>query len=386
MTTCESDRCREHAVGQFRLEDLVDDDPASAKVLYLCSNHLHSFRRLQYRTTPIQASTGSSSLAYAAESVQTYQQYKEDEAMKLEHGRVDDFTLEQKDAAGFRNPREFVDAKEIRELADSIVQSGLQYPLQVWRSGEELVVVDGGRRLRALQLLQKEKRGKDRLDKIPYVVIAASAVNEARELALIANVQRVELSSFEIAKQLQALKDAGIPQVDIATRIAKSATWVSRALSAYAKASPSVRKAWRAGRLPDDDVQTLAKLPEPEQEKRLTEIMTHRDRAERGVPGETREAKAAARAAVQRSKPNGKGKRNGAAEPAPKHRVDGTLLRRFHDITSKAPKSNRYVQGLHDAFRFILGEIGPAEFHKEFNEWAEKFAAKTDKAKTDKAA
>ena len=56
------------------------------------------------------------------------------------------------EGADFANPRVHIDAKAVTELAGSIQQHGLLYPLCVWKTKNEKgtalnVVVDGGRRV-----------------------------------------------------------------------------------------------------------------------------------------------------------------------------------------------------------------------------------------------
>lgn len=295
--------------------------------------------------------------------------------MKLEHVSLDKLTLEEADF--FSNPREFINKKSIRELADSIEEHGLQYALRgIKRDDGTIIVVDGGRRLRAIQLLAKEKRANGLTSKVPITYVPGKVdAQGARIEALIGNLQREELSSYEVAKELHALKEAGLSQTDIAKKLNKSQSWVSRHLGAYLKAAPDVHKAWKMGKLPDDDIQTLAKLPVTEQVKRLDKMMEHRAVADTAKPGKRRAAKAAARAAAK-----------GTTPATPKAmRPDGKLLQRMRDLTGEASTSKKYILGLHHAFRFILGEIGPNDFDKEFTEWAKAKSFGTDRAPEQKA-
>lgn len=286
--------------------------------------------------------------------------------MQIKHYPLKDLLLELEDH--FANPREFVDMREVRELADSIAETGLQYPLQVWSTDGKLVVVDGGRRLRALEILHKEKRANGLTSKVPVVLVAAKTPIEAREAALVANLQRVELTSYEMAKEIHALKEAGLSQSDIATKLSKSQSWVSRQLKAFTTVAPGVRTAWKARKLPDDDVHTLSQLPEPEQERRLEKLLEHRAAAQTAKPGQVAKAKAKARAAAK-----------GQDRPDPKAvRPDAKLIRSYAELCGNAPKTNKYVAGMHDAFRFMLGELGFDEWSKDFTEFANKegFGAK----------
>lgn len=290
--------------------------------------------------------------------------------MELKHFKLNALALEEE--GFFANPREFINQKLIRELADSIEAHGLHYALRgIERADGKVVVVDGGRRLRAIRLLVEEKRANGLADKVPVTIIEGKLdADGARVQALIGNLQREELSSYEVAKELCALKDAGLSQSDIAKRLNKSQSWVSRHLSSFTKSAPAVHKAWAAGKLPDDDVQSLSKLPAPEQEKRLADMMQHRDAAAVAKPGKKRAQQAAARAVVKGDK-----KKPAAAEaPEPSAssiRPGSATLTRLRDLTGQAAKGKRYIAGLHDAFKFILGELAMSEFDKEFTSWAE---------------
>lgn len=286
--------------------------------------------------------------------------------LEVTYAPLDQLQLKKKDF--YDNPREFVDTKKVRELADDIAQRGLTTPLRVADRDGQLIVLGGGRRFRAIHLLVKEKRANGLKEGVPIVFVDAEDSIAARFEGLADNLHRENLSSYETAKEIFGLSEAGVAQKDIAEKLGKSAGWVSRLLGAYKKSTPTVHKAWSQGKVPDDDVQTLVKLPRGDQDKRLAAIMEHRDKVAAAKPGQVRKAKEAARAAAK-----GKPTKNGSTAPMPRvARPDYNLIRTFADITSKAPKSNKYIQGMRDAFLFALGEIGPGELGKDFTGWAER--------------
>ena len=285
------------------------------------------------------------------------------------------------DGADFANPRVHIDGKAIKELAGSIKQHGLLYPLCVWKTkneaGESLhVVVDGGRRFRAIGQLVKDRKAGDLKDKVPVRYIVAKDLKEARISALVGNIQRVELTSFEVAKEMLALKeDEGMEQKAIAVLLTKSPTWVSRQLSAMRKSTDFTKKAWSHGKISDDTVQDLCKLPEAEQNKRLQSILDHLENGKDANGKTTRDAKATARAEAKGEKD--KSGESAVLKPA---KPSSDKLERFIEICSKAKKKERYVIGMLHAFKFMTGDLGPAEFDKEWLTFAEKNGMyKTDK-------
>jgi len=273
--------------------------------------------------------------------------------------------------ADFANPRIVVESNSIVQLAESIHEKGLMYPLQVWKAKDEKgkevnVVVDGGRRLRAIAHLVAKKKNWNSETLVDVRVVEAKNLQEARILALTGNIQRVELRSFEVAKEMVALKESGLTGKQIAKRIGKSQAWVSKQLSAYNKCSDAVRHEWKSGRLPDDDVFNLSKLEEEEQDKRLDKVMQHR-------------AKSPAANGKPSAKDRGKARKAAKGKKSTK-RPTPAIIEQFVTIAEKAPKSDRYIAGMKDALRFAAGLSGPGSFGKEWTDFAKKqaFASKTD--------
>ncbi len=288
------------------------------------------------------------------------------------------------EGADFANPRVHIDGKAITELAGSIKQHGLLYPLCVWKTKDEkgaslYVVVDGGRRFRAIGQLVKDRKAGDLKDKVPVRYIVAKDLKEARISALVGNIQRVELTSYEVAKEMLALKeDEGMEQKAIAAQLKKSPTWVSRQLSAMRKSTDLVRKAWKQGRIADDTVQDLCKIKsESEQNRRLQSILDHLAKGMDSNGKTTRDAKTAARAEAKGDDGGGKSSEPAVIKPA---KPSSDKLERFIEVCSKAKKKDRYVIGMLHAFKFMNGDLGPGEFDKEWLTFAEKHGMyKSDK-------
>lgn len=117
-------------------------------------------------------------------------------------------------------PRKTFDDAGIRELAESIKQYGVIQPLIVSVSDTgEYIIVAGERRWRAAKLAG--------LDKVP-VIVRAPKQQEKLEIALIENVQRVDLSPLETAIAIEKLhQDFNLSYQDIAKRLSKAPTTVN---------------------------------------------------------------------------------------------------------------------------------------------------------------
>lgn len=278
-------------------------------------------------------------------------------------------TLEGND---FANPRVHIEAKPLAELAESIREHGLLYNLCVWKTKDEKgnalnVVVDGGRRLRAIGMLVKDRKAGTLKEKVPVRFVVAKTLQEARVAALVGNIQRVELTSYETALAMQALKEEGMEQKAISKSINKSPTWVSRQLSALRNSTILTLKAWRQSKISDDAVQDLCKLPGAEQDRRLQSILDHLDSGKDSNGKTTREAKATARKEAKGSDSKNIDPRE--IKPA---RPSADKLGRFIEVCAKAKKKDRYVIGMLHAFKFMNGDLGPGEFDKEWLAFAEK--------------
>lgn len=273
------------------------------------------------------------------------------------------------DPAHFKNPRKHYDKRSITELAESIRTHGLYAPLVVWRPEVDAktkapaIVLGGSRRYKAIAMLVKKRQANGLRDAVPCRLVAAETLAEAKVKALTDNLHRVDLTSFEQAETIAELTESGMSQKEIAKQLGKSATWVSRQLSRLKKSSEPVKKAWRDGKLPDDDVEHLSKLPEPEQDKRLARLLEHRQKAAAAASsgGKVRAERAKAREVAK----------NGAGAPR-LVRPGADKLEALKAVCTAEGKKPRpeYVAGMHDALAFALGELGAGEFAKAFQTWA----------------
>ena len=116
-------------------------------------------------------------------------------------------------------PRKEFDEKSINELADSIIQHGIIQPLVVTPHKDKYRIVAGERRYRAAQVAG--------LEKVPAIVRDHEELEEL-EIALVENVQRVDLSPLEQAVSIVRLRDQfSMSAKEIAQKLGKAETTVS---------------------------------------------------------------------------------------------------------------------------------------------------------------
>lgn len=111
-------------------------------------------------------------------------------------------------------PRQHFDSDALNELASSIKQHGILQPLVVSPVGSRYLIIAGERRWRAAKLAG--------LKQVPAIVRTAAEL-EQLELAIIENVQRVDLSSLEQAVSIERLhQQFSTPYEQIAKRLGKA--------------------------------------------------------------------------------------------------------------------------------------------------------------------
>jgi ParB family chromosome partitioning protein len=137
-------------------------------------------------------------------------------------------------------PRRHFAEDALQELADSIRAKGVLEPVWLRRAGEIFHLIAGERRFRAAQLAG--------LPEIPALLHEVSDL-EARELALIENLQRADLDLIEEAEGYRDLmREAGLTQEEAAKRIGKARATVANALRLL-DLSDGIKRALSAGAL-----------------------------------------------------------------------------------------------------------------------------------------
>lgn len=120
-------------------------------------------------------------------------------------------------------PRKEFDLDDLQDLARSIQAVGLIHPPTVRRlTGQEYELISGERRYRACKFAG--------LTEIPVYVVASS-LNVSAEMALIENIQRVDLNPIEIAHALRRLaEELNYTQEELSVRIGKKRSTVANYL------------------------------------------------------------------------------------------------------------------------------------------------------------
>jgi ParB/RepB/Spo0J family partition protein len=122
-------------------------------------------------------------------------------------------------------PRKVFDPDKLKELAQSIKEVGVIQPITVEAAEEVYILHDGERRWRAAQLAG--------LTEIPAEIVDGDVAGSQRERltrALVANVQREDLTPLEVARAYSRLRDElGLTDQEIADRVGKSRSAVANA-------------------------------------------------------------------------------------------------------------------------------------------------------------
>jgi ParB family chromosome partitioning protein len=152
-----------------------------------------------------------------------------------------------------RQPRSTILPESLKELADSIIEHGVIQPLVVSRDEikQEYILVAGDRRLQAARLAG--------LTTVP-VLVRQTTDQQRLEMALVENLQRIDLNPLESAQGYQMLsEDFGLSHEEIAKRVGKSRTTVTNTLRLL-KLSPPVRKALTEGRISEGHARAILPL------------------------------------------------------------------------------------------------------------------------------
>ncbi len=116
-------------------------------------------------------------------------------------------------------PRKAFDEAELDDLKASIQEHGILQPIVVRRAPNGYEVIAGERRLRAVQALGHE---------LVPVVIRKADDEDMQTLALVENLQRVDLNAMEKARALQAMmRNFELTQQEVADRVGKARTSIS---------------------------------------------------------------------------------------------------------------------------------------------------------------
>ena len=160
-----------------------------------------------------------------------------------------------------QQPRVEFNAERIRELAQSIEANGLIQPIIVEQEGENYILIDGERRLRAAKLLKWSK--------IPANVREnGSGADDRLVQALVANLQREDLDPVEEAEAYRELNQRGYNLLEISRMVGVSYPSVSNRMKLLGL-DAEIQALVRAGKIPVDRRSTAALLSVTEPEMRV---------------------------------------------------------------------------------------------------------------------
>jgi ParB/RepB/Spo0J family partition protein len=196
------------------------------------------------------------------------------------------------------NPR--TDVGDVEELAQSIRENGgrLLQPIVVvpavkHRAGENelpddrddgrYVVIAGHRRRAACELLA--------LSDVDCIVRDDLIGPTARIAMLVENLQRVDLSALEEAQAFEALQQLGLKQRDIADRVGRNQSHISKRLGLL-KLDDDARKLLADGTLSLEQAVTVAKMPKAVQAGIAADIATDIKTGTRSPESTIRQAEA----------------------------------------------------------------------------------------------
>ncbi len=148
-------------------------------------------------------------------------------------------------------PRKYFDKNAMFELAESIREFGIIQPVTVRKTDDGYELISGERRWRGAYMAG--------LEVIPCIVIEAGDRRSAL-LSLLENLQREDLSFFEVAQSYTTLiREQGMTQEEIAYKVGKSRASVADKIRLL-KLPPVVRKIIRDYRLSERHAKALLSL------------------------------------------------------------------------------------------------------------------------------
>ena len=166
------------------------------------------------------------------------------------------------------NPRKHYDEAGLNELAASITDRGILQPLLVRKVEDAKTpyeIVAGHRRSRAAAIAK--------LTVVP-VIVHAFTDREVRQIQLIENAQRVDLSPLEEAEAYAALRELGLYTRDIAQEVRKKPAYIAARLT-LTTLPEKVKKELAAGVLTAEHAELIGLIPDPAlQEQALKKFIT----------------------------------------------------------------------------------------------------------------
>ncbi len=153
-------------------------------------------------------------------------------------------------------PRKLFDADALAELGRSISENGLHQPIKVRPDGAgRYMIVCGERRWRAHKLIEASE--------IPALVEDMTD-DQLEDVAIIENLQRLDITPLEEAKAFQRRLEQGVPMDDLARRLGVTVNRIERRI-ALLNLAPEYQDLFVKGQLEQNQANHLARLSHPYQ-------------------------------------------------------------------------------------------------------------------------
>lgn len=184
-------------------------------------------------------------------------------------------------------PRGLITTDSLQELADSIKSHGILEPIVVAKTPAGFQIIAGERRWRASKLVGL---------KIVPVIIKETTPQGMLEMAIVENVQRVDLNPLERAQAYRRLMDEfGLGNNEISERVSKSPSYISNTIRLLTLPD-AIKDALMSGQTSEGHARALSALEDPHLiiegykevlkkslSVRATEDLVRRMRARKGI-------------------------------------------------------------------------------------------------------
>ncbi len=151
-------------------------------------------------------------------------------------------------------PRGLITPESLAELAESVREHGILEPIVVAKTPAGYQIIAGERRWRASKLVG--------LTRVP-VIIRETSPQGMLEMAIVENVQRIDLNPLERAQAYRRLMDEfGLANSEIAQRVSKSPAYISNTIRLLTLPD-ALKDALMSGQTSEGHARALASLDDP---------------------------------------------------------------------------------------------------------------------------
>lgn len=151
-------------------------------------------------------------------------------------------------------PRGLISPESLSELAESVRTHGVLEPLVVAKTPAGYQIIAGERRWRASKIAG--------LNRVP-VIIRETSPQGMLEMAIVENVQRIDLNPLERAQAYTRLmEEFGLTNAEIAERVSKSPSYISNTIRLLTLPD-ALKDALMSGATTEGHARALAALEEP---------------------------------------------------------------------------------------------------------------------------